>query len=160
MLEKMENREFISRNNDEKSILEQLKEFHLHHLDKWGANWNQHSLITLQRQSISRVLYYNELYQKIVGIPGCILEFGVQWGVTLSLLISFRGMYEPYNHRRHIYGFDTFEGFIHTDKTKDGSALDDGDYCVYPGYEYELEKLLKLQEQNCPVSHIQKAMFP
>lgn len=156
MAERLGNREFMSRNGAEKTTLECLKEFHLSHIDKWGANWNQHSLITLQRQSISRVLYYNELYQKIVGIPGCILEFGVQWGVTLSLLISLRGIYEPYNHRRHLYGFDTFEGFVNTDKDKDGGHVDDGDYCVYPGYELELEKILKLHEQNCPISHIQK----
>lgn len=156
MFEKTQNKELTSRNETEKSNIELIKDFHLSHIDKWGVSWNQHSLVTLQRQSISRVLYYNELYQKIVGVPGCILEFGVQWGATLAQLISLRGIYEPYNHRRHIYGFDTFEGFVNTDKVKDGTHLDDGDYCVYEDYESKLEELLKLHEANCPIRHIQK----
>ena len=140
----------------EKSNSKILKQFHLSHIKKWGASWNQHSLITFQRQSVSRILYYNQLYQKIIGVPGCILEFGVQWGATLAQLISLRGIYEPYNYRRHIYGFDTFEGLTNTDKSKDGNHLDDGDYQVYKGYEDKLEEILKLHEQNCPISHIKK----
>ena len=156
MFEKTGTKELTGTSETEKSNLEILKEFHLSHVNKWGVGWNQHSLITLQRQTISRVLYTNELYQKILGVPGCILEFGVLWGGTLAQLISLRGMYEPYNYRRHIYGFDTFEGFVNTDKIKDGSHLDDGDYCVYDGYEYQLAEILKLHEQNCPIPHIQK----
>ena len=51
-------------------------------------------------------------------MPGCILEFGVQWGAGLPQLISLRGIYEPYNYSRHIYGFDTFEGFVNTSEKK------------------------------------------
>jgi len=65
-------------------------------------------------------------------------------------------MYEPYNHRRHIYGFDTFEGFVNTSEDKDGKHLSDGDYCVYEGYENQLEEILSLHEANCPISHIRK----
>ena len=57
---------------------------------------------------------------------------------------------------RHIYGFDTFEGFINTSKDKDGSHLSDGDYCVYDGYESQLEEILSLHEANSPISHIKK----
>lgn len=156
MSEKTQQKEFTNRNLQEMSTDEQLKDFHKKHLDRWGQYWNQYSLATLERQSISRVLYYNELYQKIVGVPGCIMEFGVQWGTTLAQLISLRGIYEPYNHRRHLYGFDTFSGFVNTDMVKDGPHLDDGDYHVYEGYEQELEHLLKLHEDNCPLSHIKK----
>lgn len=156
MLNKNANCELTNRNDVEKNIIQNLKAFHISHIDKWGESWNQHSLTTIQRQSISRVLYYNKLYQKILGVPGCILEFGVQWGATLSQLISLRGIYEPYNHTRHIYGFDTFGGFLNSDKIKDGIHVADGDYFVYQGYEFELEKILKLHEQDCPISHIQK----
>ena len=98
----------------------------------------------------------DQLYKKIVGIPGCILEFGVQWGTTLSQLISLRGIYEPYNHRRHIFGFDTFDGFYNTDKKKDGLHLVDGDYKVYDGYINKLDYLLTLQEKSSPLSHLKK----
>lgn len=156
MFEKNENKELTSKNKNEKQSAEIVKDFHLSHINKWGENWNHHSLVTLQRQSISRVLYYDNLYKKIVGVPGCILEFGVQWGATLAQLISLRGIYEPYNHRRHIYGFDTFEGFLNTNTDKDGALLSDGDYCVYEGYENELERILSLHEANCPIPHIRK----
>jgi hypothetical protein len=156
MFEKTENKELTSRNDTEKSNIDILRAFHLSHIERWGLNWNQHSLITLQRQSISRLLYYNEIYKKIIGVPGCILEFGVQWGATLAQLISLRGIYEPFNHRRHIYGFDTFEGFQNTDKVKDGTHNNDGDYCVYEGYEKQLTDILKLHEQNCPIPHMEK----
>ena len=155
-MQKSKSKETTFRNTLEKSNIEELRDFHKDHIDSWGMNWNQNSLATLQRQSVSRVLYYNELYKKIVGVSGCILEFGVQWGATLSQLIALRGIHEPYNHRRHIYGFDTFEGFLHTSPEKDGTHLEDGDYNVYPNYEEQLEKLLQLHENNCAVSHIKK----
>ena len=60
-------------------------------------------------------------------------------GATLSQLISLRAIHEPYNHRRHIYGFDTFKGFVNTDKIKDGKHLNDGDYKVNKNYETKLE---------------------
>ena len=154
--QKTNTRELRNDSEIEKVNNEDLKNSHLKHIDKWGLNWNSHSLVSLQRQSISRILYYNNLYQKIVGVPGCILEFGVQWGATLSQLISLRGIYEPYNHTRHIYGFDTFEGFVNSDKIKDGNHHDDGDFSVDQNYEIELEKILKLHEMNCPISHIKK----
>ena len=80
----------------------------------------------------------------------------MQWGATLSLLISLRGIYEPYNHQRHIYGFDTFEGFVNSDLEKDGPLVKDGDYFVYENYEKQLEKVLLMHEQNCPIAHIKK----
>ena len=107
-------------------------------------------------QVIINVIAYNNLYKQIIGVPGCILEFGVQWGATLAQLISLRGIYEPYNYKRHIYGFDTFEGFVNTSPDKDGAHLSDGDYCVYDGYENQLEEILSLHEANCPISHIRK----
>lgn len=78
------------------------------------------------------------------------------WGATLAQLISLRGIYEPYNHRRHIYGFDTFEGFVNSSKDKDGTHINDGDYSVYSGYEKKLEEILQIHENNCPISHIKK----
>lgn len=156
MYEKTEQKELTSRNESEKAVVEKIKEFHLSHIDNWGVSWNQHALLTMQRQSLSRVLYYNRLYEKLVGVPGCIIEFGVQWGATLAQLISLRGIHEPYNHRRHIYGFDTFEGFKNTDKDVDGSILEDGDYQVYHGYEEVLDQLLTLHEENCPIPHLKK----
>ena len=76
----------------------------------------------INRQSLSRVIFMNELYQKIINVNGVVMEFGVRWGQNLSLFSNFRGMYEPYNYTRKIIGVDTFSGFpsIHkNDGTKD-----------------------------------------
>ena len=77
----------------------------------FGVQWNYHLSVYLKRQVISRVLYQDYLYKKILSVPGVILEFGVHWGATIATLINLRGIYEPYNHSRMIYGFDTFSGF-------------------------------------------------
>ncbi len=156
MFRKNKNKELKRKNRYSSNYAEHTKNFQLSHINEWGESWNLHSLVTLQRESISRIIYYDKLYQKIVGVPGCILEFGVQWGATLAQLIALRGIYEPYNHRRHIYGFDTFEGFTNTDKIKDGKHLKDGDYKVNKNYEFKLEKLLEIHENNCPLSQIKK----
>ncbi len=156
MFEKTSNNEFTSRSNEEQKNIEYLKKFHLKHVPKYGVDWNVLSLVTLERQTLSRILYYDKLYKKIIKVPGVICEFGVQWGGTLAQLIALRGLYEPYNHKRYIYGFDTFEGFVNTSKKFDGKELSDGDYSVYSGYEKELEKILNIHESNSPISHIKK----
>lgn len=150
------NGELSSRSASENKTLDELFKFHESHIGKFGPNWNAHANVTLQRQSISRILYYDNLYRQMLGVPGVILEFGVQWGATLAQLIGLRGIYEPYNHRRHIYGFDTFAGFKNSSKAKDGDLVADGDYCVYDGYEEELSKVLTIHESACPISHIKK----
>jgi hypothetical protein len=109
----------------------------------------------MNRQSLSRVLFMHELYQKIVDVHGVIMEFGVRWGQNLSLFQSFRGIYEPYNYNRKIIGFDTFCGFpsVHS---HDGELVAEGDYGVSDNYEQELEEILNYHETQSPISHIKK----
>lgn len=107
----------------------------------------------LNRQTISRILFINRLYKKIQGVHGSVIEFGVRWGQNMSLFTSFRGMYEPYNHNRKIYGFDTFSGFEGFDE-KDGSVR--SNFSVTEGYENYLTRILEYQEKESPVSHIKK----
>jgi hypothetical protein len=122
---------------------------------KFGAQWNVDSLVLLKRQSLSRVLYLNHLYQLIINVPGVICEFGVKWGATLTQLIALRGIYEPYNHSRTIFGFDTFEGHSVIDE-KDGFLPKIGDFATLNGYEDTLETILQLQESYNPISNITK----
>lgn len=142
------------RSKSEESSLDQLKDIHLNLVPKLGENWNQHALVTLRRQSISRILYYDWIYQKLLGKPGVICEFGVQWGSGLSILQSLRGMYEPYNHQRKLIGFDTFEGFPQVCDLDAGANV--GDYATDAGYEHVLQTILDAHEQQSPLSHIKK----
>lgn len=156
MIKKNEQKELTARADFENLNIDELKSFLYKNINQWGRSWGVHSLVTIQRQTMSRILYYEKLYKKIIGVPGSILEFGVQWGATLSQLISLRGMYEPYNHRRHIYGFDTFDGLLNVSEELDGEFVKNGDYSTFTGYEEELEKILTIHEKNNPISHIKK----
>ena len=42
----------------------------------------------LSSKSLSRILFFYEIYQKILGTHGVVMEFGVRWGQTLSLLAA------------------------------------------------------------------------
>lgn len=147
--------EFTQQSNDEQSRQNRLFEIASSLMSEYGQQWNIHGLVTLKRQTLSRILYYAHLYEKIVGIPGVICEFGVQWGGTLAQLINLRGMYEPFNHSRKIFGFDTFEGFSAVD-AKDSKLSKVGDYATSQNYEKTLEELLSLHESFSPISHIKK----
>lgn len=148
-------REWTQSSSGEQESNERLLEITQGLLPSYGNNWNAHGVLTLRRQSISRILYYNDLYQKILDVPGVICEFGVQWGTTLAQLIAFRGIYEPFNYSRKVYGFDTFEGFPVIDE-KDHGFSQLGDYSVNPGHFELLEEILTIHESYSPLSHIKK----
>ena len=73
-------------------------------------NWVS-SVACMNRISLSKILFYKEIIDKITHIPGCILELGIQWGATTSLLYNLTSIQEPFNFRRKVIGFDTFQGF-------------------------------------------------
>jgi len=111
----------------------------------------------LTSKSLSRVLFFHEIYQKIVNTHGVIMEFGVRWGQTLSLLSALRGIYEPFNRHRKIIGFDTFEGFIGvTEHDGSNSKTQDGSFSVPEGYEQQLAQILSCQEALNPINHLKK----
>jgi hypothetical protein len=111
----------------------------------------------LSSKNLSRILFFYEMYKKIVDTHGIIAEFGVRWGQNLSLLSALRGIFEPFNRHRKIVGFDTFEGFVGLSE-KDGvtNRCVDGSFSVPAHYEEELDTILHLQEQLNPISHLKK----
>jgi hypothetical protein len=110
----------------------------------------------LDRRILSRHLFINEMYQKILGIHGCVIELGVRYGQNLSLFTSLRGIYEPFNHNRKIIGFDTFEGFPVIDKTKDLKSVKTREYSVPEKYEQFLSTVLSVHENMAPIESIKK----
>ncbi|PIS09350.1 crotonobetainyl-CoA--carnitine CoA-transferase [Candidatus Beckwithbacteria bacterium CG10_big_fil_rev_8_21_14_0_10_34_10] len=111
----------------------------------------------IKRQDLSRLLYLDYLYRKIINVHGIVMEFGTRWGQNLALFSSFRGMYEPFNHNRKVVGFDTFKGFPSIHK-KDGKsdATSVGAYTTTKKYEKYLKKILDCHEQESPLSSIKK----
>ncbi|HYA88212.1 MAG TPA: crotonobetainyl-CoA--carnitine CoA-transferase [Nitrospirota bacterium] len=111
----------------------------------------------LSSKSLSRILFFSEIYKKIIHSHGICVEFGIRWGQNLSLLSALRGIHEPFNRHRKIVGFDTFAGFKGVCK-EDGSRAKcaDGSFSVTEGYEQYLDRILALQEQLNPIPHLKK----
>jgi hypothetical protein len=111
----------------------------------------------LSSKSLSRILFFHEIYHRILHSHGVIFEFGVRWGQTLSILSALRGIFEPFNRHRKIVGFDTFEGFKGMSE-KDGTATNckDGSFGVPEGYENYLAEILRMQETLNPINHLKK----
>ena len=63
------------------------------------------------RQSIELFLTRYEIFKRIQGVAGSIVECGVLYGDGILSWAKFCSVFEPYNHTRRIVGFDTFAGF-------------------------------------------------
>ncbi|MFQ5921378.1 MAG: crotonobetainyl-CoA--carnitine CoA-transferase [Anaerolineales bacterium] len=111
----------------------------------------------LRSTILAKMLYLNELYEKILNIPGIVMEFGAWWGANLALLGSFRSVYEPYNQSRKVVGFDTFRGYPSV-SPEDGASphVAVGGYAVPEGYEDVLSRILDAHERDNVLSHIRK----
>ncbi len=111
----------------------------------------------LSSKALSRVLFFSEIYRKILHTHGVIMEFGVRWGQTLALLSALRGIHEPFNRHRKIVGFDTFAGFRGMGP-EDGERCKttDGSFSVSEAYDDYLEKLLALSDSLNPIPHLKK----
>jgi len=111
----------------------------------------------MKRQTLSRILFLNEIYQLILEVPGSIVQCGVRWGGDLVTFTSLRGILEPYNYSRRIIGFDTFAGLAGTGSKDQGStSVLDGQFSVTAGYCGSLAALLQAHEGLSPLSHIRK----
>jgi len=104
-----------------------------------------------------RVLFLNELYQKILNVPGVIVELGTRWGQDLAILSNLRALYEPTHHLRRIVGFDTFEGFV------DVAPEDGNPEYAQPGflrtadrYDSFLTEVMAANEGSKPLAQKQK----
>ena len=107
--------------------------------------------------ALAKILFLNEIYEKILPIPGVICEFGVWWGQSLVLFENLRAVYEPYNHLRKIIGFDTFTGYPRVGEyDKRSATISEGVYGVGDDYEAYLAELMAYHEQENVMSHIQK----
>ena len=147
--------EFTQQSTIERTLNKELLDVAVKLLPEYGNQWNLHNLVTLKRHSLSRILYLDCLYQQIIEVPGVICEFGVQWGASMAQLINLRGIYEPYNHSRKIFGFDTFQGFTEIN-AKDAGYSVVGDYSTLNNYENHLNEILSIHENMSPLSHIKK----
>ncbi len=111
----------------------------------------------LNSKNLSRILFMDHIFQKIVDIPGVVFEFGTRWGQNLALFSALRGIYDPFNRHRKIVGFDTFKGFPQI-SSKDGTSkmMVKRGLALTKNYQNYLEKIMDYHEQENPLSHIKK----
>ncbi len=112
----------------------------------------------LSSKNLSRILFMDFLYRQVVDVQGIIIEFGTRWGQNIALFSSLRGIYEPFNRMRKIVGFDTFSGFPELGKQDSQShqLIYKGGFPTTENYVDYLDKVMRYQEQDNPVSHIKK----
>jgi hypothetical protein len=98
-----------------------------------------------------------ELFKKVLGVHGAIIECGVHQGGGLLTWGMLSSIFEPVNHIRKIVGFDSFEGFtsIHEkDKALQNANLKVGGLAV--DAEDDIRKSIELFDQFRPLGHIPK----
>ena len=107
------------------------------------------SSIYMRSPVLAKILYIDELYGKIVDLPGSIFEFGAWYGSNLVLFENLRAIYDPYNYTRKVVGFDTFEGYANLSKNDGNSDLvKQNQYTVPDNYIEHLEKKVKYHQKK------------
>lgn len=113
--------------------------------------------LLMRSSAVAKLLYINEIYQKITDTPGVIMEFGVWWGQNITLFENLRAVYEPYNYTRKVVGFDTFTGYASiTEKDGTSDFVSEGAYSVSDDYLDYLRQVLDYHQGENTMSHIKK----
>ena len=120
-----------------------------------AREWTHQGPLFLPPHILRRMLFFNDLYQKVLTVPGVVMEFGVRFGRDLAVLDGLRTLHEPLNSSRTIIGFDTFTGFPAVSE-EDGALAEVGGLATTDGYSSYLDEILAVREQTAPFSHIRK----
>lgn len=79
---------------------------------KFSSSWEiNNSSLFVDRIQYSKIFAKYELFKQILNNTGSIIECGVKEGNGLMLFAKLSSILEPYNFKRKIIGFDTFQGF-------------------------------------------------
>jgi hypothetical protein len=102
-----------------------------------------------------KFLVLNDLYSRIVNVPGDVIEFGTRFGHNMIVFENLRAIYEPFNKSRHIIGFDTFDGYQgFGPKDKNDEIFSSEMYKTFADYPRYLMDLLTIHEKCNVLGHI------
>ena len=108
----------------------------------------------LRGSLLARIFAIRELYEKIVMLPGVIIDLGTWRGQTAVVCENLRAIFEPLHFNRRIICFDTFQGYRgFSERDRQTELHKDGTYNVGAGYAGLLMQLLVLHEQNNAMGH-------
>jgi hypothetical protein len=114
----------------------------------------------IPRQAISYFMVRHQIFQRVLGLHGSILDFGIFRGSSFFTWQQLSAILEPYNHLRKIVGFDSFEGFSAITEVDQGGEefpLKSEGGMAFPRGEVELERGVELFDMNRPIGHVGKA---
>ena len=109
------------------------------------------------RQDVTNFLIRYEIFKRVLGIQGSIVECGVLRGGGLMAWAQFSSILEPTNHQRRIVGFDTFQGFPEVskmDRTSESREARTGGLAV-DSYDH-INECIELFDMNRFVGHVPK----
>jgi hypothetical protein len=111
----------------------------------------------VRRQNLTRFLALYEIFKRVIGVKGSIVECGVNHGFGILTWAKLSAILEPVNLTRRIYGFDTFAGFPSISE-KDRSAasmhVKEGD--LFANSHDEILELVRLHDSTRFIGHVPK----
>ena len=78
----------------------------------------------VSRRDIAKFLNRYEIFKRVLKVQGSIIDCGINQGSSLFAWYHFSQILEPYNYKRKIIGFDSFEGFTGVDGKDEGSLYE------------------------------------
>lgn len=120
-----------------------------------------HFPLYLRREYLIYYLTKYELIKKIINIKGSIVECGVWKGSSLLLMAKLMSIFEPYGIHRKLIGFDTFEGFVKSDKVDIAKDKSISKEIYKKGYKGDtnldlIKKCISFFDENRPNGHLNK----
>jgi hypothetical protein len=109
------------------------------------------------RQDVARYLCKYEIFKRVLGVHGSIVECGVFFGGGIAWWAQLSAILEPANHQRRVVGFDTFSGFpgLTTEDVDSESAEAREGGLAVDSYD-EISRCIELLDMNRPIGHIPK----
>lgn len=111
----------------------------------------------VRRQNLTRFLALYEIFSRVLGVKGSVIECGVNHGFGLMSWAKFSAILEPVNLTRRIYGFDTFEGFpglSEQDRAAASRHVKQGDLAA--DVHDELLELIDIYDSSRFIGHVDK----
>lgn len=109
------------------------------------------------RQNLTTFLCKYEIFKKVLGVQGSVVECGVLFGGGTMTFAQFSAIFEPTNHQRRVIGFDTFAGHRALDQQDRNSASAEAKKGGFAIDSYsEITNSAELFDTNRFVGHIPK----
>lgn len=110
------------------------------------------------RQSLAKFFTKYEIFKKILHVNGSIVECGSLHGAGTLTWAKLSAIFEPSNHTRKVFAFDTFEGFpsIHSKDSDTGTFNELTTGGLKGSTDESIAEAVRIFDLNRPISHIEK----